>query len=490
MARLASACLLLAALSLLGPSEPSYDPWAWLVWGREIGHLTLDTTGGPSWKPLPVVFTTLFGPLSAVDDRIPPALWIVVARAGGLLALVLAFRVAARVAGGGLLRRTIAGGVAALALALSPEWIRYLIHGNEAPLAVGLGLLALDRHLEGRRNAAFLAGAVACLARPELFGFVLLYGAYLCVRSPRSRTLVGVSVVIVIAAWLVPSWIGSGDPLYAGTQARSEPSWSLSLAPVPWRAALHVAQSQAWLVLELAAVAAVVLAAVAVRGRRRWPPGPAQPTAVAALAGFAGANVVLYCGMTEAGFSGNARYVLPALAAIAVLGGVGAALLVEAAGRLSAAGRLVAAAALLAGAAPELVTHVGVARLEGREAIERSALHAELARAVDSVGARYTTLFGPATVNRSYQTHLAWELSLPVSDVHGARGRGISFSSSADVAGPVRILRRARPRATIVRVGSWTVTERLPNSRHVFTWPVQGFSLRAAAARYSAAARS
>ena len=186
MARLAAACLLLAALSLLGPSEPSYDPWAWLVWGREIGHLTLDTTGGPSWKPLPVVFTTLFGPLSAVDDRIPPALWIVVARAGGLLALALAFRVAARVAGGDLLRRTIAGGVAALALALTPEWVRYLIHGNEAPLAVGLGLLALDRHLDGRRDAAFLAGAVACLARPELFGFLLLYGAYLCVARQEA----------------------------------------------------------------------------------------------------------------------------------------------------------------------------------------------------------------------------------------------------------------------------------------------------------------
>ena len=157
--------------------------------------------------------------------------------------------------------------------------------------------------------------------------------------------------------------------------------------------------------------------------------------------------------MTEAGFSGNARYVLPAVAAIAVLGGVGAALLVEAAGRVSAAGRLTAAAVLLAGAAPELATHVGVARSEGREAIERSRLHTELEHAVDLVGARYTTLFGPATVNRSYQTHLAWELSLPVSDVYGARGRGISFSSSAEVAGPVRILRRARPRATIVRVG-------------------------------------
>ena len=49
--------LVIAALSLLIPSTPSYDPWAWLVWGREIVHLDLHTTGGPSWKPLPMLFT-------------------------------------------------------------------------------------------------------------------------------------------------------------------------------------------------------------------------------------------------------------------------------------------------------------------------------------------------------------------------------------------------------------------------------------------------
>jgi hypothetical protein len=44
-AALAFGCLLLAALSLLYPSTPSYDPWGWLLWGREIIHLRLDTVG-------------------------------------------------------------------------------------------------------------------------------------------------------------------------------------------------------------------------------------------------------------------------------------------------------------------------------------------------------------------------------------------------------------------------------------------------------------
>ncbi|MGI8750319.1 MAG: hypothetical protein ACR2J6_07200 [Thermoleophilaceae bacterium] len=57
-----------------------------------MAHLRLDTTGGPSWKPLPVVFTTLFAPFGKIDDAIPPALWLVVARAGAMLALALSFR--------------------------------------------------------------------------------------------------------------------------------------------------------------------------------------------------------------------------------------------------------------------------------------------------------------------------------------------------------------------------------------------------------------
>ena len=495
MARMSAACLLLAAASLLAPSEPSFDPWAWLVWGREIAHLSLDTTSGPSWKPLPVALTTLFAPLSAIDDRIPPALWVVVARAGGLLAVALAAKVAARLAGGGTARRAVAGGVAAVALALTPDWVRYLFHATEAPLSVCLALWAVDRHLDGHRNSALVLGAILCLARPELFGFLLLYGAYLAWRSSASRALFAGLAVLVPAAWLLPSWVGSGDLLAAGAQARSEPSWSLSLAPEPWRAALDVAQGQAWLVLELTALVAVALALVARDGPSLLP-RPARPVAVGVLAGFGAAVAALYVAMTEAGFSGNPRYVLSALVAISVLGGVGAGLIVDLGQRIvhrlppraavaqlrgGAVGAAAAGAVLLAAAAPELRAHVEAADAEAREAIERARLHDQLELAVDTIGADYLTRFGPATTNRSYQTHLAWELSLSISDVHGTWGRGIVLSAPAEpVAGVVRIYRRARPRVTLARVGSWTISARPPSARHVFTWPIVGFSLRAA----------
>ena len=56
--------------------------------------LSLDTSDGPSWKPLPVVATTVF----SLAGNAAPVLWLLVARAGGLLALagaaVLGYRLA------------------------------------------------------------------------------------------------------------------------------------------------------------------------------------------------------------------------------------------------------------------------------------------------------------------------------------------------------------------------------------------------------------
>src|SRR3954466_11637319 len=89
-------CTALALLSLTLPTTATYDPWAWLIWGREVIHLDLDTNFGPSWKPLPVVFTALF----ALVPSAAPALWVAVARAGALVAIVLSFRLGRRLGGG------------------------------------------------------------------------------------------------------------------------------------------------------------------------------------------------------------------------------------------------------------------------------------------------------------------------------------------------------------------------------------------------------
>ena len=61
---LIAGAFVLAVISVLVINwVPSSDPWAWIDWGQEItsSHISLSLAGGPSWKPFPVVFTTVFG---------------------------------------------------------------------------------------------------------------------------------------------------------------------------------------------------------------------------------------------------------------------------------------------------------------------------------------------------------------------------------------------------------------------------------------------
>jgi hypothetical protein len=195
MAKLVAVCVGLGALSLALPSEASYDPWAWFVWGREIAHLELDTTGGPSWKPLPVLVTTLASPLSEVDSGLPPAIWMAVARAGSLLALAMAFRLTRRVCGGGV-TGSVAGVFAACALLLVPDWFQFSAQGSDAPIAVALMLWAIERQLDARPEHAVVLGTLACLLRPELFPFLFVVGVLLWRsaswrRRERSRAWTG-----------------------------------------------------------------------------------------------------------------------------------------------------------------------------------------------------------------------------------------------------------------------------------------------------------
>jgi hypothetical protein len=138
---LAAACAVVATASLALPSEPTYDPSAWLVWGRELWAGDLDTAAGPSWKPGTVAVTLLLAPLASLDDGLPAAVWLVLVRTAGLLALVLAARLGARLARSSGAQRSaaaLAGAVAATLLAFQREWWRYLAHGNEVPAALAL----------------------------------------------------------------------------------------------------------------------------------------------------------------------------------------------------------------------------------------------------------------------------------------------------------------------------------------------------------------
>ena len=149
----------LAALSAaVLPTVPSYDPWSWIVWGREVfdPHLSFIVGGGPSWKPLPVLFTALYG-LSAAGA---PTLWVITARAGGLLGLVAGYRLGALVAARGSSLRwapVVAGVIAAIGIVLTQEWSYYMFRGTSEPMLVATALWAIDRHLDRPAGAGVRA---------------------------------------------------------------------------------------------------------------------------------------------------------------------------------------------------------------------------------------------------------------------------------------------------------------------------------------------
>ena len=478
-----AACIGIAALSLLLPSEPSYDPWAWLVWAREIAHLELDTSAGPSWKPLPVALLALAAPLG---DDVSLALWIVVARAGAVLALVLAFRLAARLTGGPLALRAVAGTTAAVALALTPDWFQFTAHASEAPLAVALMLWAILRHLDRRPGEALVLGALVCLMRPELFPFLALYAVWVWRAEPGRRRLVAALMVVIPLAWLVPEWIGSGNPLDGGSQARSEPYWSLSHAERPWLRALERVDNHAGLAFEL--LAAVAVAAAVARRRREVP----------ALAAAAVVEAAMFVGMTQAGFSGNPRYVLPALAVLCVLAGVGAARTVQAGGALAgrAGGALAGArrgpamsAARRCGVAlglglvalltfPLVDGRLGRLEFEAREVGRRMDLQRDLAHAVRAAGGpEALRALGSATTNRALHTRLAWELGYPIKDIQRGYGhRVVVRTSNETIAGAVLVWGRPEERRLLARAGSFEVYRRIGVSYRLVNGSFAGLS--------------
>ena len=172
------ACLALATLSLLLPWALAFDPWVWVTWGRDVTRLELNTAGGGAWKPLPVVVTT---PL-ALTGAAAPALWLVVARAGGLLALAgaayLAYRLAA-VRSSSASAGAIAAVVTAAAIALSTWWLFNTALGNSEGLLVAAALWAVAAQLAGRWRAALALGVVAALLRPEVWPFLGLDALWL-----------------------------------------------------------------------------------------------------------------------------------------------------------------------------------------------------------------------------------------------------------------------------------------------------------------------
>ncbi len=348
---LAAAALLIGVISLVIPSTPSYDPWAWLVWGREIAHVNLQTTGGPSWKPLPVLFTTLF----SVFGKAQPDLWLVIARAGAVMAVGMVFKLAWRLtsalagqtglgqagtegtpAQAGRLRRfaviapLMAGLIAAGSLINSSGFISNNALGYSEGLATALALIAVDSYLDGAPRRAFVIGFFAALDRPELWFVWGPYGLYLFWRDPGARKLVVAMFALIPVLWFLPELWGSGHLLRGVTRAQHPRSNSAAFTKCP---VCTVFRKEAWPAVwdrvKIPGMIAIVVAAIGLwRTRDAWWKRRVVDEGVRARAWLLALGVfgfVWWLGVaieTQAGFSGNNRYLVLGTAPVAIAGGV------------------------------------------------------------------------------------------------------------------------------------------------------------------------
>ena len=142
---------------------------------------------------------------------------MIVARAGAVLAILLAFRLGRDLAGDrGRRRRSAAAGVA-----LSPgDLIGYSAAGAEPAWTIAFALLGVEAWRADRLRAALACGVGCALLRVEAWPFLLVFGLLLWRRRPQDRPLLVACAVAVPALWFIPELIGSGDPLRSGSRAR------------------------------------------------------------------------------------------------------------------------------------------------------------------------------------------------------------------------------------------------------------------------------
>ncbi len=449
-------CFVLAAISAaILPTVPSYDPWAWISWGREVTdpHLSFAISGGPSWKPLPVMFTTiwaLFGSAAA------PTLWVITARAGGFLGMVAAYLLASRLVsrdGRGPRWAPVAAGlIAAAGILVTQDYWDEWFRGTSEPMEIATALWAVLAFLDGRRGWAFVFGVATSQLRPEAWPLVVIYAVWLWWKEPQLRVLVVLGLISIPFFWFVPPWVGSGQPFLAAIHAEE---YNGGLGSDRLFGVLGRGVDIQLLPVLLAGVVAVVFA---------WFDKP-RDWLVLALAGATLAWWVVVVGMTLDGYPGLERFYLPAAGMTCVLAGVGIVRLALFGARAIPTARTAVGIGLTAVLVAITIPFVG-GRINEAGAEEKIASQAvtrldQMTAAVAAVGGHkgvFPCKSSFAAVNHSVQTALAWKLHVTLGRVGTTmRHQGVMFVGPHDsidgIAPPID------PRLTqsqlIAQVGAW-----------------------------------
>lgn len=386
------AAAVIAALSLPLGFALAFDASAWVVWGRELWSLDIDTGAGPSWKPLPLVVTAPFALLGDVGA----AAWLLVARAGALLAVVGAVRLGARIAGWWSLPVVVA------AIVASRWWLLNGALGNADPLLGALVVWAVLAHLDDRPRAAFGLLVAGALIRPEIWPFLAAYALWGAIRGRLGWPLVIGAGVGVLALWGIPDLLSSG--LASTKGATGTPSaGSAGLTDVPFLSVwADLVEQAGWPVL-LAAVVASFLT---------WRSGHPQRRVVAAGLGLVAAYVLLVATMAQLGFAGNPRYLVPALTLLAAVAGA----VVADTGTTRAGPPIVALVATIA------IVLLGNGGLDDQRTLiaDRAAARDALARTIDDVGGRDAlTRCGPVRTDPTVRSVVAELLHESIPEAGG-----------------------------------------------------------------------
>jgi len=406
----AGAFVVAGASLVLLPRGLGYDPWSWLVWGREIGHLALDTRhAATAVKPLPVAVDVLLAPAGSAA----PVLWLLVARAAALLSLALAFRLGRRLGG------PAAGAAAVVGLLLADQSAGHLfVAGMSEPMATGAVLAAADSLLRGRRRSTLVFLVAAGLLRPEAWPLLVLCCAWLAVTGRRRHWLLALLAVGVPAVWFAIDWFGARELSRSAEAASHQSQGGPLLSRVPGLATF----TETWSLASGPVLVAFVvgLAGALLAWRRSGRPGPLVWLGATAL-GW----VLVDAALAQLRLAtGAPRYLLPADGLACVVAGCLVADVVRRlrSRRVSTLGWWLLGLALVGVCVPAAVRvggQVGAAVDRGNAA---QALQDRLPAAIAAAGGRGHVLrCGPVSVGPFDAPAVAWQLRVPVGSLRLAR---------------------------------------------------------------------
>ncbi len=391
----------------------------------------------------------------------------------------------------------LAGLIAAGSLINSGGFISDNALGYSEGLATALMLIAVDRYLDGAPRQAFAVGFFAALDRPELWVFWGPYGLYLFWRDPGARKLVVGLFALIPVLWFLPELWGSGHLLRGVTRAQHPRSNSAAFTKCP---VCTVFRKEAWVAVlnrvKIPGILGMIAAAFTLWRTRAawWRRTPVEPAtrARAWLVAIGVFGLVWWFGIaleTQAGFSGNNRYLVLGTAPVAIAGGVAwgwfmyavAALLRRLGTRAAASARRYAAprftlpagtavAVVLLLAWPPFITHNIVSLPRTHHALVYQAkLRSGLTAAVRRAGGAQALLSCGTIMTEGFQVPMvAWTL--------GVRTLRIEATPLSGVVGPpwpnVILQTRAQSKSAL-----------LPLPQQILAWEHDG-------ARYTQIARS